>query len=92
MALQPMAETWVRGWKIPRRRSRASLRRPQSVSLRSGLKTHSTCRFSALNIPMRARITMQNQVQQKTAAGVETGDGLYSGHDTQPVRHCRRNL
>jgi hypothetical protein len=31
-------------------------------------------------------------VQQKAAAGVEAGDGLYSGHDTQPVRHCRRNL
>jgi hypothetical protein len=24
--------------------------------------------------------------KQKTAARVETGDGLYSGHDTQPVR------
>jgi hypothetical protein len=35
-------------------RSRASLRRPHFVSLRSGLNTRSTWRFSALMMPMRA--------------------------------------
>jgi hypothetical protein len=40
----------------PRYRSRASFRRPQRRSLRSGLKTRSTWRFRARMTPMRANI------------------------------------
>ncbi len=60
-------------------RSRASFRRPQCLSLRSGLNARSTWRFRASRTPMRANIvgppdvaTRQNRVKLGTA-------GLFKG-------------
>jgi hypothetical protein len=51
-------------------RSRASLRRPQWWSLRSGLKTRSTLRFKAGMTPIRANIVGPPSVATSISASI----------------------
>jgi hypothetical protein len=67
-----ISRPFLPGFSLPAHSSRFSLRRPQCVSLRDGLNSRWTCRFSALRMPMRA--IMVGPLSSTTRSRASTAD------------------
>src|SRR5258707_7968513 len=67
-----ISPAFLPGFSLPAHSSRFSWRRPQCVSLRDGLNSRWTCRFSALRMPMRA--IMVGPLSSTTRSRASTAD------------------